>query len=171
MVRLEAVLDSWISIRRDTAQAWLDMPAGEAEFRPTPELMKYRDLAVHNLNASHAIVMMLLAGETDFSTPAFRESMRSHFIDVSALDPTQLALQLETTMFADAAQALKTGDEAFWAGMITRFDGTPVTRLEMLQYAKEHELTHRSQMFMYLRLKGVVPPTTRRRMAAAAAAK
>jgi len=40
-----------------------------------------------------------------------------------------------------------------------------VTRLEMLQFVKEHELTHRQQLFMYLRLKGTVPATTRRRMA------
>jgi len=39
----------------------------------------------------------------------------------------------------------------------------------MLQFAKEHELTHRAQLFMMLRLKGMVPPTTRRRLAAAAA--
>jgi uncharacterized damage-inducible protein DinB len=35
----------------------------------------------------------------------------------------------------------------------------------MLQFVKEHELTHRAQLFMYLRLKGIVPATTRRRMA------
>jgi uncharacterized damage-inducible protein DinB len=40
-----------------------------------------------------------------------------------------------------------------------------VTRLEMVQTIKEHELTHRSQLFMYLRLKGIVPATTRRRLA------
>ena len=34
---------------------------------------------------------------------------------------------------------------------------------------KEHELTHRQQLFMYLRLNGVVPPTTRRRQAKAKA--
>ncbi len=33
----------------------------------------------------------------------------------------------------------------------------------MLQFIKEHELTHRSQMFVYMRLKGIVPATTRRR--------
>ena len=55
----------------------------------------------------------------------------------------------------------------FYAGEITRFDGQRVTRLEMLQMLKEHELTHRSQLFLYLRLQGMVPPTTRRRMAKA----
>jgi len=44
-------------------------------------------------------------------------------------------------------------------------DGQRVTRLEMLQFVKEHELSHRAQLFLYLRLKGLVPPTTRRRMA------
>ncbi len=166
MVRLEAVTDSWKSIRRDTAQAWLDMPAGEAEFRPTPELMKYRDLAVHILNSSHAITAMLLTGETDFANPGFREGMRAHFLDASALDAPALASQLEIVLEADSVKVLAEKDPSFWATLITRFDGTPVTRLEMLQYAKEHELTHRSQMFMYLRLKGVVPPTTRRRQAA-----
>jgi uncharacterized damage-inducible protein DinB len=35
----------------------------------------------------------------------------------------------------------------------------------MVQFMKEHELTHRSQLFLYLRLKGIVPATTRRRLA------
>jgi uncharacterized damage-inducible protein DinB len=35
----------------------------------------------------------------------------------------------------------------------------------MLQMVKEHELTHRSTMFLYLRMKGIVPATTRRRLA------
>ena len=49
--------------------------------------------------------------------------------------------------------------------MITRFDGQKVTRLEMLQTIKEHELTHRAHMFLCLRMKGIVPATTRRRLA------
>jgi uncharacterized damage-inducible protein DinB len=166
MIRIEAVMESWKSIRRDTAQAWLDMPAEEAAFRPTPELMAYRDLAVHILNAGHAMTMMLLAGESDFSAPGFRERMRTHFLDVSAWDAATLAGELASVLDADAAEVLGAADSVFWSEMMTRFDGTQVTRLEMLQYAKEHELTHRSQMFMYLRLKGVVPPTTRRRLAA-----
>lgn len=166
MVRLDAVLDSWKSIRKDTAQAWLDMPAEEAAFRPTADLMTYRDLAVHIVNASHGMTAMLLSGETDFSAPGFRERMRTHHFDLSGLDREALAARLESEIDADAHRVREQTDPAFWSAIMKRFDGTPVTRLEMLQYAKEHELTHRSQMFMYLRLKGVIPPTTRRRMAA-----
>ena len=65
--------------------------------------------------------------------------------------------------------ALSSKPAEFYAGEITRMDGQRVTRLEMLQLIKEHELTHRQQLFMYLRLNGVVPPTTRRRVAKAKA--
>ena len=61
--------------------------------------------------------------------------------------------------------ALAAQPAQFFAHIITRFDGQKVTRLEMVQMIKEHELTHRAQLFMCLRLKGIVPTTTRRRMA------
>jgi uncharacterized damage-inducible protein DinB len=57
----------------------------------------------------------------------------------------------------------------FFSGFVTRPDGQQVTRLEFVQWIKEHELTHRQQLFMYLRLKGIVPVTTRRRLARMAA--
>ena len=42
MVRTETVLDSWKSIRQDTAQAVEDFPAGEFDFKATPDLMSQK---------------------------------------------------------------------------------------------------------------------------------
>ena len=83
-------------------------------------------------------------------------------------NPAELASALRATVEARCAE-LSAMPPDFYSGMMTRFDGQTVTRLEMLQTIKEHELTHRSQMFMYLRLKGLVPATTRRRLAKAKA--
>jgi uncharacterized damage-inducible protein DinB len=80
------------------------------------------------------------------------------------LDAATLAAELRKSVETQTA-ALAAKGEDFFSGIITRFDGQRVTRLEMLQFIKEHELTHRSQMFVYLRLKGIVPGTTRRRQA------
>jgi len=163
MVRLEAILNSWKTVRRDTAQAVADMP--DLSYRPTPELMVFRDLAVHVLNAGHALALVLLDGTEDMTLAGFRDKMAGYFLPVPAdADSAALVGKLVATLDADA-EVLAAQPADFWAGMITRFDGQPVTRLEMLQFVKEHELTHRSQMFMYLRLKGIVPPTTRRKMA------
>jgi len=73
------------------------------------------------------------------------------------------------TSLEQRATELAARTPEFYQQEITRFDGQKVTRLEMLQMIKEHELTHRAQLFMYLRMKGMVPPTTRRRIAKAKA--
>ena len=165
MVRVETVLDSWKTIREDTAAAVEEFPSNELDFKPVPELMSFGEIARHINDASDGLCGLLLAGLDDFQNPQFREKMKQH---ISPLP--------ENPSGADLASALRESlnrrcEELarqlpdFFAGIITRFDGLRVTRLEMLQFVKEHELTHRSQLFTYLRLKGIVPPTTRRRQA------
>jgi uncharacterized damage-inducible protein DinB len=108
---------------------------------------------------------MLDAGIDNFATPQFREQIGQYSTQLPK-DADQATLAAELRKSVEQRIAEMAGkDDAFWAGMITRFDGQQVTRLEMLQSIKEHELTHRSQMFMCLRLKGIVPATTRRRQA------
>ena len=165
MIRVEQVLDSWRTIRQDTALAVEDFPAGELEYRPTPELATFREIARHVLDASDGLTGLLLAGDEDLTSGNFRERMKPH---LRALAADASARELANALRESVAQRiaeLAAQPAEFFAKMITRFDGQRVTRLEMVQTIKEHELTHRSQLFMYLRLKGIVPATTRRRLA------
>jgi uncharacterized damage-inducible protein DinB len=165
MVRTQTVLDSWKTVREDTAQAVEDFPANEMDFKATPDMMTFGELARHTLDAGHALTGMLAAGIDNFATPQFREQIGNYKLQLpERLDQATLASELRKSVDQRIAE-LGGKDDAFYAGIITRFDGQQVTRLEMLQFIKEHELTHRSQMFMCLRLKGIVPATTRRRQA------
>jgi uncharacterized damage-inducible protein DinB len=165
MVRLETFLDSWKTIREDTAQAVEDFPPAELDFKPVAELMSFREIARHILDASHGLTGLILAGETNLATPEFREKMKVHTTGLPAdAGAPELAAALRQRM-AERLAALAAQPAEFFAAKMTRFDGQEMTRLEMLQFIKEHELTHRSQLFTYLRLKGVVPATTRRRLA------
>src|SRR5438270_10813831 len=162
MVRTETVLDSWKTVRQDTAQAVEDFPAAEMDFKATPDLMTFGELARHVLDAGHALTGMLLDGVDNLATPQFREMIGRYRPQLpEQLDAQTLAAELPQSVDTQTAKLSAKGED-FFSGMITRFDGQKVTRLEMLQFIKEHELTHRSQMFMYLRLKGIVPATTRR---------
>jgi uncharacterized damage-inducible protein DinB len=166
MVRRETVIDSWKTVRQDTAQAVEDFPATELGFKATPDLMSFGELARHVLDAGHALTGMLLDGVDNLATPQFREMIGKYKPKLPAeLDAPALASELRKSIETQTAELAAKGDD-FFSGIITRFDGQRVTRLEMLQFVKEHELTHRSQMFLYLRLKGIVPATTRRRQAA-----
>jgi len=149
MVRLDSVLTSWKTIREDTAQAVEDFSAYDLNYKPTEGVMTFGESARHILEASHALTGLMLEGVDNFATPQFPE-MRAK----------QIARLPKTEGAGALARELR-------ASLEKRFDGQRVTRLEMLQMLKEHELTHRSQLFLYLRLQGMVPPTTRRRMAKA----
>jgi uncharacterized damage-inducible protein DinB len=168
MVRLEALLDSWTSVRQDTAQAVEDFPAAELDFKPTEDLMTFREIARHILNVGSGLTGLLLQGEEHLSGPQFREKMARFALLAADAGPGDLARELRASVERRAAELAVQSPE-FYAGIVTRVDGARVTRLEMLQFVKEHELTHRSQLFLYLRLKGIIPSTTRRRLAKQAA--
>jgi uncharacterized damage-inducible protein DinB len=169
MVRLEHVLESWKAIRADTAAAVEEFPATDFDFRPAPEVMTFREIARHILMAGDGLTGLMLAGEENFTGPDFREKLKPHMRDLAAdASPAELAAALRESVEQRTA-ALAERPAGFFEHMITRVDGQRVTRLEMLQFVKEHELTHRAQLFLCLRLKGVVPVTTRRRQARQAA--
>jgi uncharacterized damage-inducible protein DinB len=166
MVRKETVIDSWKSVRQDTAQAVEDFPAAEFDFKATPDLMSFGELGRHILDAGHALTGIMLDGVDNLATPQFREMIGKYKPQLPEhLDAAALASELRKSVETRATELASKGED-FYSCLITRFDGQRVTRLEMLQFVKEHELTHRSQMFLYLRLKGIVPATTRRRQAA-----
>jgi len=165
MIRLDHMLNSWKAIREDAALAVEEFPADDLDFRPTPELDSFRQIARHILNAGDGLTGMMLARD-ESSGQEFRDRMKAHFRPVPEdASAAELAAALRQSV-AERCEQLAAQPEEFFAGMITRhFDLARLTRLEMLQFVKEHELTHRSQLFMYLRLKGKVPATTRRRLA------
>lgn len=165
MIRLESVLNSWRTVRQDTAAAVEEFPADELDFKPTPDLDSFRQVAMHILNAGNGLAGLLLDGEETLTGPEFREKLKKHYAPIGPdADAAALAAELRSAIEPKIA-ALEKQSPEWYARIVTRVDGQKVTRLEMLQFVKEHELTHRAQLFMYLRLKGLVPATTRRRLA------
>jgi len=167
MVRPEHVLETWKAIREDTIAAVREFPQSEFDYRPTPDVMTFGDAARHILDAGDGLTGLMLSGEDNFATPDFREKLKAHMRPV-APGPEGLAAGLAESIAQRTSQLAGQPPE-FFAHMMTRFDGLKVTRLEMLQTVKEHELTHRAQLFFCLRMRGIVPATTRRRLARQAA--
>jgi uncharacterized damage-inducible protein DinB len=165
MVRTQTVLDSWRSIRADTAQAVEEYPAADFDYRLAPDVMSFREIARHVLEASHALMGLLLERVDNMAIPEFRQRLKPHVPALpDQLEPAQLAAELRSCLDQRLAQLAAQPPE-FFSQIITNFLGQQVTRLEMIQFVKEHELAHRALLFLYLRLKGIVPVTTRRRQA------
>jgi uncharacterized damage-inducible protein DinB len=170
MVRLEQILDSWKTVRADTATAVEEFPADELGYKPSADVMAFGEIARHILIAGHGLTGLLLEGEEHLGGPQFREKMARFALLPEGAGAADLARELRASVEQRAAELAAQTPE-FYAGMVTRVDGARVTRLEMLQFVKEHELTHRAQLFLYMRMKGMAPATTRRRLAKQAAAR
>ena len=165
MVRLETFLEQWKIARADSAQAVEDMPAGKLDFKPQDDLMSFRAIAVHIVEAGRVLTGLMLDGEEDLSGPDFREKIKRYTSVVpDGADATAIASAMRDNL-DELAQELSGRSPEFFAEIITKWDGAKLTRLEMMQFVKEHELTHRSQLFLYLRMNGIIPVTTRRKLA------
>lgn len=166
MVRVQTVIDSWRTVRQDTAQAVSDFPENALDETPLEGCMSFRQIARHILDVGHGFTGAMMAGVDNFAVPNRSELLAAHALPLPGdASITDLAEALLESVRERTAQ-LELEPEEFWRGEVTRFDGQKVTRLEMLQTLKEHELTHRAQLFTYLRMRGIVPVTTRRRLAA-----
>ena len=165
MVRLEQVLDSWKTIRADTAAAVEDFPAAELDYKPCADLMTFGEIARHILIAGHGLTGLLLEGDEHLGGPQFREKM-ARYAHAARWGPQAPTWRGSCApRWSSAPCELAGQSPAFYAGIVTRVDGARVRGWRMLQFVKEHELTHRSQLFLYMRMKGIVPATTRRRLA------
>src|SRR5258706_13030492 len=114
MVRTETVLDSWKAVRRDTAQAVEDFPASDFDFKATPDLMTFGELARHVLDASHALSGMLIDGVDNLATPQFREMVGKYRRQLpEQLDAPTLASELRKSIETQTAILSAKGEDFF----------------------------------------------------------
>src|SRR5579863_6607550 len=121
MIRLESVLNSWKTIREDTAQAVEDFSERDLSYKPTPDVMGFGEIAQHILQASHAMTGLMLEGVDNLATPQFREMMGRHIAQLPKTDSAAaLARELRSQLDQRAAELMAQPTE-FFAGEITRF--------------------------------------------------
>ena len=134
------------------------------QFGTSRFLQAHVDLFISEaLDAGHALTGLMLAGVDNYAVPEFRAMLKMHVPPVPEdAGADVLASELRSRL-DERLCALSQQPPEFFSRIITRWDGQQLTNLEMLETIKDHELTHRSQLFQYLRFNGIVPVTTRRR--------
>ena len=126
MISLDSVLNSWKTVREDTAQAVEDFSAHALDYKQAADLMSFGDIAQHVLQAGHALTAIMLDGVDNMATPDFRQKMGQYVAELPKTDnAAALARELRSQLQSDAAR-LAAKPAEFFAGEITRFDGQRV---------------------------------------------
>jgi len=162
---------SFRTVRKNTIQVALDIPADQWGFRATPDSMSVHEMLAH------------LAASTTWYLRLHRDDKKTFvtFEDFGGYIGAAKAFEQALDQRETVLSALESEGEAFAAMLDSMSDEElaekvsfpaplePKTRFEMLLGAKEHEMHHRAQLMVYERLVGVVPHLTRQRQAMMAA--
>lgn len=159
------------TVRKNTIQVAMDIPAEHWGFRATPDSMSVHEILAHL--ASYTTWYLKLHRDdrkTFVSFEDFGGYMGSAKAFEQALDTREAVLgALESEGEAFAAMLDSMSDETLGERVSFPPPLESKTRFEMLLGAKEHEMHHRAQLMVYERLVGVVPHLTRQRQAMMAA--
>jgi len=130
--------------------AAVDMPADKYSFKPTPAQMSFADVAVHLSNGND-----YFCGTIGGVAQPDRTK-----VDASATKDALVARLKETFAFCDASLAQV--DDSKLGEELPFFGGRKMTRAALMIIAADDWGDHYSQVAIYMRLNGLLPPTAKK---------
>jgi uncharacterized damage-inducible protein DinB len=128
-----------------------EMPADKYGFKPTPAQMSFGDVIVH-LSEGNDYLCSTVAG----TTAAKRSEVK---VDAGK---EKLVARLRET-FQSCESTLAKLDDSGLSRMVPWFGGRQVTRAQAVLATAEDWADHYSQLAIYLRLNGLLPPTAKQK--------
>jgi uncharacterized damage-inducible protein DinB len=159
------------TVRKNTIQVAMDIPAEHWGFRATPDSMSVREILTHL--AAYTTWYLTLHRDDKKTFVSFEDfggyigAAKAFEQMLDTREAVLAALESEGEVFASMLDSMS--DEVLAERVSFPAPLESKTRFEMLLGAKEHEMHHRAQLMVYERLVGVVPHLTRQRQAMMAA--
>jgi len=158
---LDELLRDWYDIRRGLIKELNSIPAVRMSFRPTLETRSFLDLAQHVLQYSIATMEELLREETNFQRATFDQLISLYAPNIHRADSQEKAVNILVEQYQDATERITRCGELHMMQLAIRTDGKKASRLSILQNEIAHEMYHRGQLTVYMRLLGLTPALTK----------
>jgi hypothetical protein len=149
----DALRDLAGRLGRNLVAAAEEMPAGKYGFKPTPPQMSFGDVIVH-LSEGNDYLCSKVGGVEAPKRPELAKG--------AAKD--QLVARLKET-FQFCESALAKVDDSKLSGKVPFFGDREITRASAILALAEDWGDHYSQLAIYLRLNGQLPPTAKKKQA------
>jgi uncharacterized damage-inducible protein DinB len=136
---------------RDLVAAAEEMPAGKYGYKPTPAQMTFGDVIVH------------LAGGNDFLCSRIGGVAEPKRSEVTGRAPKEQLVRRLRETFRFCQSALAKLDDSNLDQKVPYFGEGEVSRAEAMFAAAQDWAGHYSQLAVYLRVNGLLPPSAKRR--------
>ena len=154
------------TVRKNTLQILEEIPNDRLGYVPATDTRSIGQLLNHIAFGDEFAYAVHKHRLKSLTTLDFPELMKRLMLEEQQPRDKAAFLILLTKRGEDFATWLETLTDDFLSGLVEMPPGAqPLTktRFEMLMSVKEHEMHHRGQLMLILRLLGLVPPLTRQR--------
>ena len=157
-------LGAWRYVRQGLISEVENIPEGQFDFRPTPDVKSVRELVRHILEGSMMMVGELTRDEPNFQRMPFEALMEEYAATAKAAVGKRALLDLLASQLDAGITQFKTVGEDAMMGPVTNFDGSTWSRMQWFFHGMTEEMYHRGQLTTYARLMGLVPALTQQIM-------
>lgn len=159
---LEEALESWQDVRNGVIEELEVLRPDEMGFRPGPQSRSVAELVQHIIEQGLMMSGELTRPDGDFRRQGGAEFVAEYAGHVGRTSEQAGLLELLRQSHADGERHFREAGELFLLQYIHRFDGLPGTRFAWMQHGIAHEMYHRGQLALYVRLAGHVPALTQK---------
>jgi len=145
-------IEHFDQVTRVACRAVRMIPPDKLDMKPTPEMMSARDLAAHMFLSEK--VMMNGARTGEIAEGDFQHAGR----ETAAMTTADEIAAYGEKVHADTNAWMASAAEADYAKPVKAFWGETMTPEICVMGSYEHLVHHRGQLYVYLRLMGLVPP-------------
>lgn len=158
---LESLINSWKEVRAGLIDEAESIPADKFTFQATPDMRSVAGVLQHVVETQKMLIGEVCRADTNLLRQSFADHVKTYAPGVSEVaDKQGLVDLLRSTMEESEASLRGASDEL--QNEMKRFDGKQIAKHDFVSFAIAHEMYHRGQLTVYLRLLGIEPVLTRR---------
>ena len=158
---LEEAIEAWGDARQGVIAEARNIPPGEFNFRPRPEVRSVAELVSHIIETGLMWSNELTRPTADFTRKSFPAFIRHYGSGVGRARAKGELIRLLRSSHQAGAKQIREAGEVRMLQYVRRFDGARGTRLTWMHHGIAHEEYHRAQVALYARLLGRTPALTR----------
>lgn len=158
---VDPIIGGWREVRAGLIDEVSQIPADQFSFRAAEGMRSVAELLQHVVESQKFLVGEACRPDTNLLRKSFAENIKDYAPDVRTVNDKEAIIQMLQTAMDDCEKQLREHADEM-KNTMKRFDGKEMTKLGFMSFAIAHEMYHRGQLTVYVRLLGIEPMLTQK---------
>ena len=158
---VDPIIGGWREVRAGLIDEVSQIPADQFSFRAAEGMRSVAELLQHLVESQKFLVGEACRPDTNLLRKSFAENIKDYASDVRNANDKEAIIQMLQTAMDDCEKCLREHAHEM-KNTMKRFDGKEMTKLGFMSFAIAHEMYHRGQLTVYVRLLGIEPMLTQK---------